>query len=88
MTMAVSTAPPPKPPRVSSNGRPSRPISVICAHIASLWPPGSRQVFLALLEAVLISDETIDAVLQQALVVGEIEIHVYSPRIALAMILR
>ena len=36
---------------------------------------GFGQVFLALLEAVLVGDQAIDAFLQQALFVGQVEIH-------------
>ena len=49
---------------------------------------GFYEVLLALLELVLVGDQSLDAVLEQALLVGEIEVHGQRPNIALATMLR
>ena len=76
ITIMVSTAPAPKPPSSSENGRPSRPCSASLPQTVLLQPPFSRAVFLARVEVVGIVQETVDAFLEKPLLLGQIKIHV------------
>jgi hypothetical protein len=75
MISMVSIGPPPKPPSASANGTPSQPSSANVFQLSVLKTRLVLDEFLPRVERVIVLNETLDAVLQQALFVGEGKIH-------------
>jgi hypothetical protein len=75
MTIMVSTGPPPMPPCSSAKGRPRMPSSANCFQISRLQPSALSRIFLRCLEAVFVAEQTFDAVFEELLLFGKLEIH-------------